>query len=287
MWGRRDGRGALPPPEEDLSAPTNPVASFSMLRPIALEDGISALVDVSLRQRGVLVAFTERGGGVSSGPFSALNLGMRSGDDRALVAENRRRACAALGIPAFVAAHQFHGSVVRSVGPADAGARFDLGDDVVSGADALVAGASGVPIAVTVADCVPLALVDMAARRVAAVHAGWRGVAAGILRSALAAFEDPARIEALIGPAVGPDHYEVGPEVVEAVSAEAGRACVVEDGPRKPRLDLPATVERMLRQLGVAHLQRSNLCTACEPGRFYSYRGEGRTGRQALIAALL
>ncbi|CAN5168831.1 peptidoglycan editing factor PgeF [soil metagenome] len=258
-----------------------------MLRPIALEGGISALVDVSLRRRGVLVAFTERRGGVSTGSFSALNLGTRSGDDRHLVAENRRRACAALGIPAFFAAHQMHGNVVRAVGPADAGAAFDAGDDLLPGADALVASASGMPIAVTVADCVPLALVDPGARRVAAVHAGWRGVAAGILRSALAAFAYPARIEALIGPAVGPDHYEVGPEVVEAISAEAGRASVIVEGLGKPRLDLPATVERMLRQLGVLSLQRSKLCTACEPGRFYSYRGEGRTGRQALVVVLL
>lgn len=258
-----------------------------MLRRIALAGGISALVDVSLRRRGVLVAFTERRGGVSSGSFSSLNLGSRSGDDRALVAENRRRACTALGIPALLAAHQLHGSVVRTVGPADLGAGLDSGHDAMPGADALVTGAPRVPIAVTVADCVPLALVDTAARRVAAVHAGWRGVAGGILRSALAAFADPADTEALIGPAVGPDHYEVGAEVVEGVFAEAGPACVVKDGPGKPRLDLPATVERTLRLLGVANLQRSNLCTACHPERFYSYRGEGRTGRQALIAALL
>ena len=106
---------------------------------------------------------------------------------------------------------------------------------------------------------------------------------------ALAAFPDPSRVLAAIGPAVGPDHYEVGDGVVEAVSAVVRTGAVVErsDSSTRPRLNLGATIERFLRDAGVRSIERADDCTACEAERFFSYRRDGDTGRHALIAVRL
>lgn len=149
--------------------------------------------------------------------------------------------------------------------------------------DVLTTSAPGVPLSVLVADCVPVALADPATGRVAAVHAGWRGIVAGVLEAAVAAFPRPQVLLAAVGPAVGPDHYEVGPDVAGAVSRAAPQAVVVQAG-EALRLDLGATVERTLRNLGVGRVDRAELCTACLPQRFFSYRRDRRTGRQALVA---
>jgi hypothetical protein len=245
-----------------------------------LKADLRALVSPELEGLGFLAAFTERTGGVSPGHFSSLNLGAETGDHPNLVGENRRRVGRALGTGELVSARQVHGTRLLSVkGPASiAGSRVG---------DGLITRAAGVPLAVMVADCVPLALASAAEEMLAAVHVGWRGLAAGIVQIAVRSFSGPSGVAAAIGPCVGPCHYEVGNEVVDQVLAGTeGRALVRDDGPG-PRLDLAGTVEAVLRELGVRTIDRAEECTACEPARFFSHRRDGTTGRQAMVAMRL
>lgn len=252
-----------------------------------LDQGIAAVVSSSAEADGFLVAFTERTGGVSPGAFSSLNLGVGTGDDPERVAKNRHRACAALCIDRFTSAEQPHRGKVLQVGPRRAGAGFADPADAVPGADGLMTSSRNVPLAVLVADCVPLALVAPERGEFAVVHAGWRGVAAGIISAALARFGNPPEVRATIGPAIGPDHYEVGEEVAMAVSAASPAGARTRRANGRVLLDLPGTVTLILKELGVRSIDRAEECTACEKDRFYSHRRDGRTGRQALIAGKL
>jgi len=244
---------------------------------------IAVLVPTELERAGVLAAFTERSGGASDRPFEGLNLGLGSGDDLETVRANRRTLIEALGIPPFATVRQVHGARVVRAGPGRRGAGFHHWDQALGRADAITTAAREVPIAVLTADCVPVVLAD--ARRVAVAHAGWRGTAAGVLAAALATFPHPRSVLAAVGPAIGPDHYEVGPEVVESVRAVDPDGPVLVPGTRgRPHLDLGATIERVLRAAGVGSVERLEVCTACEPARFYSFRRDGRTGRQAVVA---
>jgi YfiH family protein len=135
-----------------------------------------------------------------------------------------------------------------------------------------------------VADCLPVALASPPEGRLVAVHAGWRGLAAGILERAVSEFDVPAAILAAIGPAIGPCHYEVGEEVAMAVAARSAAGVVTERRDGRLFLDLARTAMRLLRASGVPRVERADTCTACETRRFYSHRREGDTGRQALVA---
>jgi hypothetical protein len=130
-------------------------------------------------------------------------------------------------------------------------------------------------------------MADPVTRLVAAVHAGWRGVAAGVLTEAVCIFPEPGRVLAAIGPAVGPDHYEVAEDVVAAVGSASGAGAITARGGARPHLDLAGTVARILGELGVGSVERSEDCTACQEARYFSYRRDGPTGRQALVAARL
>lgn len=247
--------------------------------------GLVVLVSPSLEEQGFLAAWSERTGGVSGGPYGSLNLSFR-GDQAAFVRRNRRRLATALGVPPFATARQPHGTKVSRVGPFRAGAGFDRSWRAIRGADALGTGRRRTPVAVLAADCVPLVLASQREARVMAVHAGWRGLAAGILARAVARFRWPETIHAAIGPAIGPCHYEVSLDVAGAVSAGTGEAATtVRDG--RLFLDLPATVEQALRRRGTPQVEQAGECTACEEERFFSYRRDGPTGRQALIAMRL
>ncbi|MGH2724435.1 MAG: polyphenol oxidase family protein [Actinomycetota bacterium] len=241
------------------------------------------LASPALERRGVLVAFTERTGGTSLPPHRSLNLGFHTGDDPSRVRQNRELVAADLGTGPFATARQVHGARSAGVGRAHAGAGFSDPGTAIAGADVLVVTRRGIPVAVLVADCVPLLLAGSRGT-VVAVHAGWRGLAAGVLDRALAAAGDG--LTAAIGPAVGPCHYEVGEEVVAAVDAgTGGRARASRRG--RPSLDLPGTVAAVLRDAGVRRVDRAGVCTACEEGRFFSHRRDGRTGRQAMVAMRL
>jgi YfiH family protein len=253
-----------------------------MLDRLTFDHGVAASVSSELEADGILVAFTERTGGVSDGPFATLNLGFTR-DDPARVRQNRVRACGALDIPPFARAWQVHGAQVRWVGPGLADAGFEHPSTAIADTDGLVTDHRGVALSILTADCVPVALADSRRGIVAAVHVGWRGLASGIVAAALEDFPDARAVRAVVGPAVGPDHYEVGSEVIEAVRSTAGPATVWHRRGEASFLDLSSTIAAVLEERGVHLAERSGSCTACEPDRFFSYRRDGETGRQAMI----
>lgn len=228
---------------------------------------------------GVHAAFTDRLGGVSAGPYAELNLGGAPGDDAAAVAKNRERVAAALGLPAarVVWMHQVHGADVAAVdGP---------WPDVPARVDGLVTDRPHLPLAVRVADCTPVLLADPARPVVAAVHAGRPGLAAGVVRTAVARMAElgarPDRMVALVGPAVCGGCYEVPEDMRAAVVAAAGvREAWATTRWGTPALDVPGGVVAQLRLLGVADVRRVAVCTLESP-RHYSYRRDGTTGRFA------
>jgi YfiH family protein len=245
---------------------------------------VELLKSALLAKHGFVHGFATRIGGVSAAPFDALNLGRSVGDDPDAVAENSRRFLATLGSPELFEASQVHGSRVLAIGPNDRVAAVRAEE-----ADALITtrGAVGV----RTADCIPILFGDRETGAVAAVHAGWRGVASAI---AIAAVEhlraggiDPKRLVAAIGPHIRGDAFEVGPEVVTALAPVAFGADYVVHNDPKPYVDLARVVRAQLAHAGVADVDDVGGCTLTEPARFYSHRRDrGRTGRHlsAIVA---
>jgi YfiH family protein len=226
---------------------------------------------------------TTRAGGVSQGPWGAvsgggLNLGDGS-DDPAAIAANRGRLRACLPAePAWL--DQVHGTEIVDAENAPERTR----------ADGAYATRAGVVCCVRAADCLPVLLADAAGRGVAAAHAGWRGLAAGIIQNAAhalrAAMNDPAApLLAYLGPAIGPAHFVVGSEVLAAMRQRlpAAAEAFTAHGPEKFRADLFALARQALAQCGVEQVFGGGLCTFSDPARFYSYRRESPTGRQAAL----
>lgn len=225
--------------------------------------------------RGVHALVTTRNGGVSRGAHASFNLGLRCGDDAASVAANRAQLRALLPqAPKWL--HQVHGAAV-----ADADRLRDEVD-----ADASVARAAGTVCAVMIADCMPVLLCDEAGTVVAAAHAGWRGLAGGVLENTVRAMDvPPARLLAWLGPAIGPAAFEVGADVRDAfLAADAGAAAAfAPHAPGKWLADLFALGRRRLAACGVARVYGGGLCTVAGPQRFYSYRRDRDTGRMAAL----
>ena len=251
------------------------------------------LVAEDLLEAGIVAAFTGRAGGTSEAPYATLNLGLRVGDDLRRVLANRRRVATVLGLAGrpWALARQVHSATVLAVdagrlgqGPPEA--RPPLGDG-----DGLVTTDPGVVLAVLTADCAPVLLADPAAGVVGAVHAGWRGLAAGVVEAGVAAMAelgaDPAGCVGLVGPAVGGCCYEVGPEVRDAVGARLPAAlATTRDG--RPALDPAAGAAQALERAGVGQVRVAGECTFDLEERFFSHRRDhGRTGRQAGIVALV
>jgi YfiH family protein len=226
---------------------------------------------------GIGVAVTDRHGGVSEAPWTALNLADHVGDSEDAVADNRRRVLAGLdGAAHLVTMRQVHGAGVSVV---DGTARQP------PEADVLVTATPGLALTVLVADCTPILLWDRKAGVVAAVHAGRRGLAAGVLPAAVDAMRTlrarPDRLYAVVGPGVCPEHYEVpGPMRAEVAAAVPAAAATTTTG--KPALDLRAGLLTQLRAAGVDRMMVMPHCTAETPD-FYSYRRDGVTGRFAGI----
>jgi YfiH family protein len=217
---------------------------------------------------GARAAFSTRRGGVSAPPFDELNLGILTEDDPGAVAENRRRLATALGLEPerVVFALQVHGT--RLI--------HHPCDEELPEADGHVVVEPGLAPMVLAADCLPVALHGPGG--LAMVHAGWRGLAGGILGAAAEAVEATA---AAIGPGIGRCCYEVGEEVLGAF-ADLGDAVAA-----GRMLDLPEVARRCLAEAGVERVESAGLCTSCERDLFFSHRrDEGRTGRQAGIAWL-
>jgi polyphenol oxidase len=237
------------------------------------------VVEVDLGE-GVRAAFTTRSGGVSSGAHATLNLGLNVDDDPARVRANRRLVEAWSG-GAVQFASQVHGVRVAIVGPELSG----VTPDSVGEVDALVA-ATGAGVAVLVADCVPVLLADPAVGVVGAVHAGRRGLADGVVQSALAAMVDLGaradRIRAVIGPAICGACYEVPADLRAEVAAVVPASWSTTSW-GTPALDLPAGVAATLAAAGVSRVEDLALCTLTDE-RFYSHRsqrGGPPTGRFA------
>jgi polyphenol oxidase len=249
-----------------------------------LPGGVAALVPAVMEEAGFAVAFTERSGGVSDGVFASLNLGLGTGDDPELVRRNRDRVAASVGVAAFACGRQIHGTHIERVGADRSGSGFHHPREAFDGADGLLTDEAGVALAVLTADCVPVVLADPRAGRLAVVHAGWRGTAAGIVGQAIAAFDRPSEIVAAVGPAIGPDHYQVGKDVAVAVGKACPAGAVTRQEGSILLLDLPSSVAGILESAGVPSISRADLCTACEEDRFFSHRRDGATGRQGVIA---
>lgn len=226
--------------------------------------------DDGARDAGVLVGFTARLGGVSRAPYDTLNLAIRVGDDRADVTENRRRAGAAIGFDAerLTLALQVHAAGVIDAGPGDSG--------VLGEADGLFAAAPGPVLGILAADCAPVTL--WGSDGVAIVHAGWRGLAAGVVAAGVERVGDVHA--AWVGPAIHACCYEVGPEVVAAFR-DAGLPVADESHVDPGRAACVA-----LRHAGVERLVMSEVCTSCDD-RFFSYRRDGVTGRHGAFVSLL
>jgi YfiH family protein len=222
---------------------------------------------------------TTRGGGVSSGPYTSLNLADHVGDATSAVTENRRLLGAALDLPAApVWLRQVHGCNVVDA-------------DQVSGtlgctADAALASASGRVCAVLTADCLPVLLCTRRGTRVGAVHAGWRGLLDGVIESAIDAMAVPAEeILAWLGPAIGADAFEVGPEVRDAfVDRDPGAASAFRPGKGDRWMaDVYALAGRRLDARRVGFVGGGGYCTVRDAERFFSYRRDGVTGRMASL----
>ncbi len=220
---------------------------------------------------------TSREGGVSFAPRDTFNLGSRVGDDPKAVAENRARLKRVLALPSEpVWLRQVHGAHVIDAAPC-------YGE---SEADAAVAFTPGVVCAVTTADCLPAIFCARDGGRIAAVHAGWRGLLAGVLEATVAALRVPEEeLLVWLGPAIGPDAFEVGAEVRSAFvednppCASAFRA----SPPGRWLTDIYQLARIRLNAAGVTAIYGGGLCTYSDPGRFFSYRRDKNTGRMATL----
>jgi hypothetical protein len=238
---------------------------------------------------------TIRTGGVSAGDFGAvdgsavgLNLGEHVGDDPAAVKENRARLQA--GLPGPICwLQQVHGTTVHQ---ADRAISAQAQEPPT--ADAAITMQAEQVLAIMSADCLPLLLADRHGRIVGAVHAGWRGLAAGVIEATVDAMRarlgEDAELAAWLGPAIGPASFEVGQDVMEAFCEQDGQASsAFRPGPAAGKYwgDLYALARRRLAARGVTGVSGGELCTVRDPARFYSHRRDRRTGRMASLIWLI
>jgi len=226
----------------------------------------------------VHAATSRRLGGISQGTYATLNLAMHVDDDAWAVRENRSR----LALPTEpIWLNQVHGLTVANVGRAS-----EQSSDQVIEADAAYTDVAGVICAVLTADCLPVLLCDRSGHHVAAVHAGWRGLAAGIIDRAVTALQPPGdQLLAWLGPAIGPNAYEVGPEVREAFLQRDtdAQAAFPPSRPGHWWMDIYQLARQQLAQQGITGVYGGDHCTWQEAEHFYSYRRDGVTGRMASV----
>jgi YfiH family protein len=238
------------------------------------------------RIAGVGALMTSRAGGLSSAPYASMNVGSAVGDDPGTVAANRRLLAATMdAAPVFM--RQVHGARVIHLGSDDAAAGAP-----VQAADACVTTEPGVACVVQAADCLPVLLAAPAGRAVGAAHAGWRGLAGGVVEAAVAAVSaaagcQPSEISAWLGACIGPSAFEVGADVLAAFGADprsssaASGSRFVAHGGEKWLADLAGLTRDRLAAAGVRRVTGGNWCTVSERARFFSYRRDRVTGRMA------
>lgn len=229
---------------------------------------------------GVRALTTLRHGlGSSQAPFDALNLGLRCGDDTATALDNRHHLAAALALPSEPRwLRQVHGVDVA----------IEPGDDEPE-ADASVTATPGMVLAILTADCLPLVFAASDGSEIAVAHAGWRGLAHGVLEATVAAMCSPASaIVAWLGPCAGAQAYEIGQEVFDAFVSRDARAAnaFTATRPGHWRIDLYALARQRLVDADITpdNIHGGNLCTISDPSRFFSHRRDQRTGRMATLA---
>jgi len=231
--------------------------------------------------KGVAACSSTRTGGVSEGAWESLNLGAHCGDDLNHVEENRKRLFAAGQLPSKpVWLEQVHGTAVLSL----TGEPYDS-----KRADASYSNTPGTVCAVMTADCLPVLFCNRAGTEVAAAHAGWRGLCAGVLEETVACFADSAdNILAWLGPAIGPQAFEVGPEVREAFMAHDPQAeHAFRPAGEKYMADIYQLARQRLTHLGINHIYGGDRCTFTEKDDFFSYRRDKTTGRMASFIWLI
>ena len=273
-----------------------------MLERVEHENGVVTYESPLLRGLGVVHGFSTRLGGISRPPYDSLNLGplvKGEGDANTSISENYRRLRRALGLERRprAEARQVHGWAVWHVH----GRPVRLED--APRADAMVTGDPSRMLTIRTADCVPVLLAGRDGEVVGAIHAGWRGVVGGVVGQTVEAMRtrlgaevevEGGEVVAAIGPCISAEHFEVGPEVVEAFeSAGLGEARVVVAGEARARLDLRSAVRLQLLRAGVAGrcIDMSDRCTYRDAGEFFSHRrdvthgGAMNTGRMAAVIA--
>jgi len=232
----------------------------------------------------VRAVFTLRMGGASAAPFDSLNVGAHVGDTAAAVTENRRRVRTQLRLPAEpLWLEQVHGIEVADLDMAQASATPPT-------ADAAITRRAGNVCVMQVADCMPVLFAARDGRAVAAAHAGWRGLAAGVLEATVARLAvAPRELIAWLGPAIGPPHFEVGDEVRAAFLAHdpAAAAAFSANSRGRWQCDLSALARRRLGAAGVSAVFGGRWCTYSDPLRFFSYRRAGQCGRMAALIWLV
>jgi polyphenol oxidase len=239
---------------------------------------------------GVVAAMSTRAGGTSVAPWASLNLGRGVGDDEAAVAANRERFATALGArPVWL--RQVHSATVLAL-DATTPERPD------PPADAAWTTTPGIACTVMAADCLPVLFAAIDGSAVAASHAGWRGLAAGVLEATVAALAQgadvaPGELQVWLGPCIGLEAFEVGADVLHAFGREARandqpafRFSPREDGSPRWRADLQALAVERLRALGVQAIAQDRSCTVADGSRFFSFRRDGLTGRLAAAIAI-
>jgi YfiH family protein len=226
---------------------------------------------------GVRAISTLRQGGVSEGRYASLNLGDHVGDDAERVAENRQRLSQSALLPANPQwLQQVHGVAVADLDQ----------PDFVQPADAAMTRQEGRVCAILTADCLPIMLAAVSGEAVAAAHAGWRGLAGGVLEATMKALGLPGEaVQAWLGPAIGVEHFEVGAEVREVflVGNAAAEAAFQPNARGRFMADLALLARLRLGRLGVKRIYGGTLCTYADPQRFFSHRRDGITGRQATL----
>lgn len=230
---------------------------------------------------GVGACSSTRVGGVSAAPYDSLNLGAHCGDDPECVEENRRRLYGAARLPASpVWLEQVHGTNVLTL----SGGTYST-----KRADASYSNTPGQVCAVMTADCLPVLFCNQAGTEVAAAHAGWRGLCEGVLEETLACFRDrPENILAWLGPAIGPQAFEVGPEVRDAfIRKDEAAVSAFRPAGEKYYADIYQLARQRLTHAGVTRVYGGERCTVSESNDFFSYRRDCTTGRMASFIWLI
>ena len=232
----------------------------------------------------VRAAFTLRTGGVSAPPFDSLNVGGHVGDAADAVAENRRRVRERLQLPSEpVWLQQVHGANVLELDEPGSSVRLDP-------ADAVITRRNGVVCTIQVADCMPVLFAAPDGSVVGAAHAGWRGLAAGVLEATVRKMGvDAGQLLAWLGPAIGPDHFEVGDDVRTAFTEQDAEAASAFTPNARGRwqCDLYSLARRRLAAAGVSAVSGGGWCTYADATRFFSYRRDGQCGRMAAMIWLV